>query len=105
FGGFSGEACGLRAADSSSRVLIYADGYWRNGKWVDHKAAADISVQTATKEGQLIDKVLVWRRYPGRYSSETPMVIERDYLIDRVLKVSRSQKLKHASSTLETQLH
>src|SRR5207253_7723507 len=32
FGGFSGEACGLRAADSSSRVLIYADGYWRNGK-------------------------------------------------------------------------
>src|SRR5436305_914187 len=28
FGGFSGEACGLRAADSGSRVLIYADGYW-----------------------------------------------------------------------------
>src|SRR5260221_10209184 len=33
FGGFSGEACGLRAADSGSRVLIYADGYHRNGKW------------------------------------------------------------------------
>jgi len=26
FGGFSGEACGMRAADSGSRVLIYADG-------------------------------------------------------------------------------
>src|SRR3984957_6041613 len=33
FGGFSGEACGLRAADSGSRILIYADGYFRNGKW------------------------------------------------------------------------
>src|SRR5260221_868659 len=30
FGGFSGEACGLRAADSGSRVLIYADGYHRS---------------------------------------------------------------------------
>ena len=35
FGGFSGEACGLRAADSGSRVLIYADGYHRNGRLVD----------------------------------------------------------------------
>ena len=29
FGGFSGEAAGLRAADSGSRVMIYADGYYR----------------------------------------------------------------------------
>ena len=40
FGGFSGEACGLRAADSGSRVLIYMDGYYRSGKMIDHKAAA-----------------------------------------------------------------
>src|SRR5438128_3497061 len=86
FGGFSGEACGLRAADSGSRVLIYADGYHRNGKWVDHKASADIAVETAKKEGQDIDKVLVWKRYPGRYTSETPMVLERDYFINDVLK-------------------
>src|SRR6266566_5181134 len=46
FGGFSGEACGMRAADSGSRVMIYADGYHRNGKIVDHKAGADIAVQT-----------------------------------------------------------
>ena len=55
FGGFSGEACGLRAADSGSRVLIYADGYWRNGKWIDHKGNADIAVATAKKEGQEVD--------------------------------------------------
>jgi acetyl-CoA synthetase len=46
FGGFSGEAAGLRAADAKSRVMIYADAYYRNGKLIDHKASADIAVQT-----------------------------------------------------------
>src|SRR5262249_37921057 len=32
FGGFSGGAAGLRASDSKSRVMVYADGYYRNGK-------------------------------------------------------------------------
>jgi len=86
FGGFSGEACGLRAADSGSRVLIYADGYWRNGKWIDHKGNADIAIETAKKEGQEIDKVLVWRRYPRKTSSEAPMVMGRDYFIEDLMK-------------------
>src|SRR5260370_38461928 len=62
FGGFSGEACGLRAADSGSRVLIYAHGYPRNGQWVDHKARADIPVQTAKKAGQPTAKAPGWQR-------------------------------------------
>jgi len=86
FGGFSGEACGLRAADSGSRVLIYADGYHRNGKWVDHKASADLAVETAKKEGQPIDKVLIWRRYAHKYSSDAPMIMGRDFYIEDVLK-------------------
>ena len=86
FGGFSGEACGMRAADSGSRVLIYADGYWRNGKWIDHKGNADIAIETAKKEGQAIDKVLVWRRYPRKTSSEAPMVMGRDYFIEDLMK-------------------
>ncbi|HWN74434.1 MAG TPA: acetate--CoA ligase [Candidatus Udaeobacter sp.] len=90
FGGFSGEACGLRAADSGSRILIYADGYHRNGRWVDHKASADIAVKTAIKEGQPIDKVLVWRRYPHKYSSDVPMILERDFFINDVLKDYRN---------------
>src|SRR5436853_4111728 len=49
FGGFSGEACGLRAADSGSRVLIYMDGYYRGGKMIDHKTSAEIAVATAEK--------------------------------------------------------
>src|ERR1700693_6312760 len=91
FRGFSGEACGLRAAASGSRVLIYADGYHRNGKWVDHKASADIAVRTAVKEGQQIEKVLVWKRYPGKYTSETPLIMGRDFFVDEVLKDYRGQ--------------
>jgi acetyl-CoA synthetase len=86
FGGFSGEACGLRAADSGSRVLIYMDGYHRSGKLIDHKVAADIAAATAEKEGQKIEKILVWRRYPAKYCSAAPMVKGRDYFVDEVLK-------------------
>jgi acetyl-CoA synthetase len=104
FGGFSGEACGLRAADSGSRVLIYADGYSRNGKWVDHKASADIAVHTATKEGQNIEKVLVWKRYSAKYSSETPMIMGRDYFVDDVLKDYRNQIVEPVSQDAEAPL-
>jgi acetyl-CoA synthetase len=104
FGGFSGEACGLRAADSGSRVLIYVDGYNRNGRWVDHKASADIAVETAQKEGQGIDKVLVWRRYPGKYTSDAPMIMGRDYFVDEVLKEYRGQIVDPASMDSEAPL-
>jgi acetyl-CoA synthetase len=86
FGGFSGEACGTRAADSGSRVLITMDGYYRSGKMIDHKASADVAVQTAKKEGQTIDKILVWKRYPGKNSSSAPMVQGRDFSVDELLK-------------------
>jgi acetyl-CoA synthetase len=104
FGGFSGEACGLRAADSGSRVLIYADGYFRNGKWVDHKGSADLAVQTAEKEGQHIDKVLVWRRYSGKYNSESPMIMKRDYFVDEILKDYRGHIVEPVSLDAEAPL-
>jgi acetyl-CoA synthetase len=104
FGGFSGEACGLRAADSGSRILIYADGYHRNGKWVDHKASADIAVATARKEGQEIDKVLIWKRYPARYTSDTPMIMERDFFIDDILKEYRGHFVEPVSMDSEASL-
>ena len=86
FGGFSGEACGRRVADSGSRVLITTDGYYRNGKMIDHKAGADIAIEVASQEGQAVDKVLVWRRHPGQYASASPMVKGRDYFVDEVLQ-------------------
>jgi acetyl-CoA synthetase len=86
FGGFSGQSCGERIADSGSRVLVTMDSYYRNGTLLDHKEKAEAAVQTATREGQTVDKVLVWQRYPGRYGSATPMVDGRDYCVDDVLK-------------------
>src|SRR6201997_1870126 len=73
FGGFSGEAAGLRAADSGSRVMVYSDGYYRSGKIIDHKASAELALETAAKEGMQVEKVLVWRRHAGQYLSSKPM--------------------------------
>jgi len=104
FGGFSGEACGLRAADSGSRVLIYADGYWRNGKWIDHKGNADIAVATAKKEGQEVDKVLIWKRYTGKRMTEVAMVSGRDFFVDEVLKDYAGQTVAPVSQDAEAPL-
>ncbi len=91
FGGFSGEAAGIRAADSGSRVMIYVDSYYRGGKLIDHKAAADIAVETAESEGQIVDKVLVWRRHPGMYGSRSEMLSGREFFVDEVLKDFRGK--------------
>ncbi|MCJ7624615.1 MAG: AMP-binding protein, partial [Anaerolineaceae bacterium] len=64
FTGFSGRACGERIADSGSRVLVTMDGYYRNGKLLDHKVKVDEAVMAAKEEGQVVDTVLVWRRFP-----------------------------------------
>lgn len=86
FGGFSGKACGDRIADSGSRVLITIDGYYRSGQLLDHKEKADVALQTAAEQGQTVDKVLVWRRVPGKYASKTPMVEGRDIFMNDLLK-------------------
>jgi acetyl-CoA synthetase len=74
-------------------VLITIDGYYRGGKLLDHKANADIAVEQAEKEGQTVDKVLVWQRYPGKYSSPTPMVDGRDYFVNDLLKDYRGKRI------------
>jgi acetyl-CoA synthetase len=94
FGGFSGTACGSRIADSGSHILITMDGYYRAGQLTDHKVKADEALAVAAKEGQDVDKVLVWRRHPGQYASQTPMVDGRDFFVDEVLP-------EHAGKTVE----
>ncbi len=86
FGGFSASACADRIVDSNSRVLISMDAYYRSGKLLNHKINADEAVEIAAKDGQVVDKVLVWQRYPGKSSTETPMVEGRDYFVNDVLK-------------------
>jgi acetyl-CoA synthetase len=86
FGGFSGNACGERIADSQSRVLVTMDSYWRQGELIDHKAKADEALQRAKELGQEVDKVLVFRRYPDEYGSKSEMVQDRDFFVDEILR-------------------
>jgi acetyl-CoA synthetase len=104
FGGFSGHACGTRIADSGSRVLITMDGYYRAGSLTDHKVKADQALEEAAREGQEVDKVLVWRRHPGQYASETPMVEGRDFFVDEVLADYRGKTVEPVSMPAEAPL-
>jgi acetyl-CoA synthetase len=94
FAGFSGKACADRIVDSGSRVLITMDAYYRSGKLLDHKEKADIAVEEAKKEGHDVDKVLVWQRYPGKYSAATPLVKGRDYAVNDLLKDYRGKRVQ-----------
>ena len=104
FGGFSGAACGGRIADSGSRVLVTIDGYYRNGELIDHKLKAEEAIKVAREQGVEVDKVLVWQRYPGRYSSKTPMVEGRDFFVQDLLKNYRRQIVEPVSMPAEAPL-
>ncbi len=85
FSGFSGKACADRIVDAKSKVLITADAYYRGGNLIDHKEKADIAVAEAEKDGQHVEKVLIWQRYPGKYSAKTPLVEGRDFIVNDIL--------------------
>jgi acetyl-CoA synthetase len=104
FGGFSGAACGHRIADSGSKVLITMDSYYRSGAVQDHKVKADEAVDAALKEGTEVEKVLVWRRFPGEYKSDTPMVDGRDFFVDEVLADYAGQTVEPVSMNAEDPL-
>ena len=94
FSGFSGQACGERIADSTSKVLITMDAYWRGGKLLDHKKQADIAVDKAVEEKAPPEKVLVWQRYPGKNSSPTPLKEGRDFFVNELLPKYRGTRIE-----------
>jgi acetyl-CoA synthetase len=104
FGGFSGTACGQRIADSQSRILVTIDAYYRNGELIDHKAKAEDAIEAARNEGVEVEKVLVWRRYPGEYHSQTPMVEGRDFFIDDLLEKYRGAQVPPVSMPADAPL-
>src|SRR5438874_9055344 len=104
FGGFSGGACGQRMADAKSTILVTMDAYYRNGKLSDHKVKADEAIEAARKEGIEVEKVLVWRRKPGEYHSESEMVEGRDFFIDELLKDYEGQEAEPESMKAEDTL-
>jgi acetyl-CoA synthetase len=97
FGGFSGAACGQRMADARSTVLVTMDAYYRNGDLIDHKEKADQAIAEARKEGTEVEKVLVWRRIPGEYHSESPMVDGRDFFVNDLLENYSGQEVEPES--------
>ena len=97
FGGFSGAACGQRMADAKSTVLVTIDAYYRNGDLIDHKVKADQAIEEARKEGTEVEKVLVWRRIPGEYHSDSPMVEGRDYFVNDLLEDYSGQEVEPES--------
>ncbi|MGZ8803503.1 MAG: acetate--CoA ligase [Mycobacterium sp.] len=104
FGGFSGTACGHRVADSQSRILVTMDSYYRNGELIDHKAKADEAVAVARSDGVEVEKVLVWRRHPGEYGSQSPMVEGRDFFVDELLEDYRDEVVEPVSMPAEAPL-
>jgi acetyl-CoA synthetase len=104
FGGFSGAACGQRMADARSTILVTMDTYYRNGQLIDHKVKADEAIEAARKEGIEVEKVLVWRRLPGEYHSESPMVDGRDFFVDELLGPYREQEVEPVSMRAEDTL-
>ena len=86
FGGFSASACADRVVDSASRVLITMDSYFRAGKLLDHKSVDDEACQISAEQGQKIDKMLVWQRYPGKIGTKGALVEGRDCIVNEELK-------------------
>jgi len=93
FSGFSGKSVADRVVDSGSRVLITMDAYWRGGKLIDHKEKADTACAEAENDGQRIEKVLVWQRYPGKHSSQAAMVEGRDFTVNELLPKYRGARV------------
>jgi acetyl-CoA synthetase len=105
FGGFSGEACGTRIADSGSKVLITADGYYRNGHLVDHLSVTlRPAIDTAKADGHEVDKVLIWRRDSASNASSVTPVEGRDYIVNDLLKDFRGKRVDPVSMDAEAPL-
>jgi len=104
FSGFSGAACADRILDSESRLLITMDAYWRGGKLIDHKEKADIAFAEAAEKGHKAEKVLIWQRYPGKYSSPTKLVEGRDVIVNDALKGFRGKRVEPVQMPAEAPL-
>jgi acetyl-CoA synthetase len=104
FGGFSGNACGERIADSQSHVLVTMDSYYRQGELIDHKAKADEALERAKELGQEVDRVLIFRRHSGKYGSESKMVQDRDFFVDEIIPEYENEIVEPVSMPAEAPL-
>lgn len=99
FSGFSGKACADQAKDSKSRILITMDGYYRKGDLLDHKGKDEESAQL-----NILEKILVWQRYPGKYISKAPMLEDRNFFVNDLLKDYARKTVPPVSMSAEAPL-
>jgi len=104
FSGFSGKACADRIVDSASRVLITMDAYYRSGSLQDQKEKADIAAEDAAEQGHPVEKVLIWQRHPGKYSSANPVTHGRDYIVNDLLASHRGKRVEPEAMPSEAPL-
>jgi acetyl-CoA synthetase len=86
FGGFSGTACADRIVDSQQQRAHHHGFLLSQRHPAGPQAECRCGRRNAAKDGQKVDKVLVWQRYAGKYSAETPMVDGRDFFVNDLLK-------------------
>ncbi len=103
FGGFSGQAAADRIVDSESSVLVTIDGYYRNGKWLNHKEKADIAVRQAETQGQKVEHVLIFQRDAGHYGG-TDLVPGRDALVQELASQYRGARVEPEAMPAEDPL-
>ena len=57
----------------------------------------DEAVEVAKNAGVEVEKVLIWQRYPGKYSSPTPMVEGRDVFANDLIQEHKGKKVEPES--------
>jgi acetyl-CoA synthetase len=82
FSGFSSYALAERIVDAKARVLITADGFYRRGKIIELKKAADEAIALAAEKGVKVEKVIVVRRA----GIDVKMVEGRDFWYHELVK-------------------
>lgn len=74
FSGYGGAAVASRLQDCEAKLLVTADGFYRAGKWVHMKEAADEAVAASPT----VEHMLVVGRHSGTQDNSTPWTPHRD---------------------------
>ncbi|OKY78541.1 MAG: Acyl-coenzyme A synthetase/AMP-(fatty) acid ligase Asc [Candidatus Methanohalarchaeum thermophilum] len=90
FAGFSAKAVAERMDDAKSNILITCDGYYRRGKFLNHKEKADKAVEEADID---VDKVLIWKRN-DEIHPEVDLKEDRDLIVQDLLDNKKGERVE-----------
>ena len=104
FGGFSGNACGTRIADSGSRVLITMDGYYRSGSSSTTRSRP--TRRSPRRSARVRRSTRCWCGGATRASTRRghPWSPGRDFFVDEVIGPYRGQLVEPVPMPAEAPL-